>query len=184
MTSRAIVRAGGLAVVLTSLLCLTGQPASAICQNYPTCGVNRPPPAAVTGVTPSSGTTSGGNQVRISLRGVGFGFPRKVYFGSVPSPVVSHAGVIYSNGFITTPYVTAIAPPNPSGVVDVRVSTIDGLTPISSADRYQYCVGSCTPPGIAFISPPSGAADGRNLVTIYGHDLANIASIHFGNAPV
>ncbi|MGH2872311.1 MAG: IPT/TIG domain-containing protein, partial [Solirubrobacteraceae bacterium] len=82
----------------------------------------------VTGVSPAGGPDTGGTTVTIS--GTGFYPGSTVDFGSEPSPSVSYV----------SPYqLTAVAPTG-SGAVDVTITTGEGTSATSAADRFSYPV--------------------------------------------
>jgi IPT/TIG domain len=83
----------------------------------------------VTGVSPTSGPTTGGTSVTIS--GSNLSAATLVSFGST-------AGTITSN---TATQVVATSPAG-SGVVDITVKTAGGTSATSSADRFTYVVAS------------------------------------------
>ena len=91
------------------------------------------PVPAVTGVSPSSGPSAGGNTVTITgedfTGGTGFISPSAVSFGTVPA-----------TSFTTNDdgSITATVPAGAVGVVDVTVTTPGGTSPVSAADQYVY----------------------------------------------
>ena len=91
------------------------------------------PVPAVTGVSPSSGPSVGGNTVTITgedfTGGTGFITPSAVLFGTVPATSFT----ANNDGSIT-----ATVPAGAVGIVDVTVTTSGGTSPISAADQYTY----------------------------------------------
>lgn len=86
-----------------------------------------PVPPTLTGLSPTSGPTTGGNTVTIT--GTSFlSSNTTVFFGATQATNV----VVVSD---TT--ITVTAPPG-TGTVDVTVVTPFGITPITSADQYTY----------------------------------------------
>src|SRR5438132_7128274 len=73
----------------------------------------------VTGVAPSSGTTSGGDAVTIS--GCGFTGATTVKFGNAVAPINSN----------TDSTITTTSPPHAAGTVDVTVTTPSGTSATS-----------------------------------------------------
>ncbi len=120
---------------------------------------------AVTGVSPSGGTTTGGTSVTIS--GSNFTGVTAVSFGGSPA--------IFSPVSDTT--VTATSPAG-SGTVDVRVTTGNGTSAITSADHFTYTSGST--PVVTSISPTSGPAGGNTSVTINGVNFTGVTGVAFG----
>lgn len=88
---------------------------------------------AVTAVSPSSGSTSGETSVIIS--GVNFSGTAVVRFGSV----AAQSFTVMSAGLIT-----AVTPAEPQGVVDVTITTANGTSSLSSADRFAFLAGIAT----------------------------------------
>jgi hypothetical protein len=89
-------------------------------------------PLAVTGVSPASGSTVGGNTVTIT--GSGFTNAFLVNFGSV-------AATNFTVDSDTQ--ITAIAPPGTAGTVDVLVAAGSGTSAASAADQYTYQAPTC-----------------------------------------
>ena len=119
----------------------------------------------VSGVSPSGGTTAGGTSVTIS--GSNFTGVTAVSFGGSPA--------IFSPVSDTT--VTATSPAG-SGTVDVRVTTGNGTSAITSADHFTYTSGST--PVVTSISPTSGPAGGNTSVTINGVNFTGVTGVAFG----
>ncbi len=61
---------------------------------------------------------------------------------------------------------TATAPPEPAGIVDVTVTTPGGTSATSSKDHFTYA------PEITSISPSTGPAKGGNVITVKGVGFA------------
>jgi hypothetical protein len=78
-------------------------------------------------VTPATGTTDGG--VQVTLDGAGFLGVRAVRFGTVRATSVR---VESATRMLVT------APAHAAGVVDIRVTTTFGISPIHLADRFTY----------------------------------------------
>jgi hypothetical protein len=95
--------------------------------------VPRPAPA-VTGISPASGPTGGGNPVTIT--GTNFTNASTVNFGSTPAT---------SFTVDSDTQITATAPAGTAGTEDVLVSTAAGGTSAASAaDQYTYLAPVCT----------------------------------------
>ncbi len=123
---------------------------------------------SVSGVAPASGPTGGGASVAVS--GSGFTGATKVRFGASKATNV----VVVSDTMIT-----AFSPAGAAGVVNVRVTTAGGTSPVSSADRYTY-----DPlPVVSAISPKKGPQLGATVVTITGIGFVPGSTVAFGANP-
>jgi hypothetical protein len=123
----------------------------------------------VTGISPDSGPTSGGNTVTIT--GSNFTATDTVVFGSS----------LAVNTEVSSTEITATVPPEAAGTVDVTVGTYVGYSLTSAADRYTY-VGAVPAPTVTGVSPDSGPNGGRNTVTITGTGFTGATSVSFGSA--
>ena len=119
------------------------------------------PAPAVTGLSPSSGTTAGGTAVTIS--GTNLGGATGVSFGGAGGTITADS----STQIIVT------SPPG-TGTVSVTVTTPGGS---AGAGRFTYVT---PPPAVTAISPSSGTTDGGTTVTITGTNLAGANSVSFG----
>jgi O-glycosyl hydrolase len=98
-----------------------------------------PTSPSVTGVTPISGLTSGGQSVTIT--GSSFSGATSISFGGV----AARSFTINSDTRIT-----AVTPAHAAGAVDVTVAFPNGTSAISAADRFQYVAPNGTaPPTVA-----------------------------------
>ena len=130
-----------------------------------------PPIPTVTSVVPSFGPQSGGNMVTIN--GTNF-IPgiTTVNFGLIPATNV----VVLSSTVLTV-----IAPAG-SSIVDVRVTTPNGTSPITSFDRYSY--DPPVPPTIISLTPNFGPETGGTSVTIEGVGfVTGDTAVFFGTTP-
>ncbi len=122
---------------------------------------------SVTGVSPSSGPTSGGTVVAISgsdLAGV-----RSVHFGANAATSVS-----YNAGLQV---VDATAPASASrGDVDVTVTTENGTSAAEGFDKFDY-IG----PSVTGVVPPAGTPIGGATVRIDGGGFTGATAVHFGS---
>jgi len=115
-----------------------------------------PPVPTVSGVSPSTGTSSGGTMVTIT--GTGFTGATTVTFGSVPDT---------SFTVTSSTSITATAPPASVGTVDVTVTT-GGATSVVNAPADQFSVtpsdasASVIPLGVY---PPSGGGDPSGITS-------------------
>ncbi len=123
---------------------------------------------AVSRVTPNSGTTAGGTTV--TIRGSSFTGATQVYFGSVPAA---------SFAISSDTSITATAPVQAAGVVDVTVATPDGTSPPVSADQFT-CTAAAGMPSVTTVSPASGPTGGGTAVSITGTNFSNVTAVQFG----
>ncbi len=125
-----------------------------------------PPPAApaVTGVSPSSGPTSGGTSVTIS--GKNLGSATGVSFGGAGGSIKSDSSTS----------ITATSPAG-SGTVNITVTTKGGTSATSSADHFTYKTPA---PTVSTVSPKSGPQAGGTSVTITGQNLSGATGVSFG----
>jgi hypothetical protein len=105
--------------------------------------VNNPP--TVTSLSPTGGSTAGGNTVTIN--GSHFAPRPTVKFGSTPASAV---------GFVSQSQLTAKAPAHALGRIDVTVTTAAGTSTATSGDRYAYGA-----PTVTSLSPNGGPAAGQ-----------------------
>jgi hypothetical protein len=126
------------------------------------------PAPAVTGVSPNVGPTGGGTTVVIA--GTDFSGASAVTFGGTAA-----------TGFTidSATSITATAPAQVGGTVDVRVTTVGGTSATSASDQYTYV----PQPSISGLAPSSGSDAGGATVTIAGSGLAAVTSISFGGTP-
>jgi hypothetical protein len=73
--------------------------------------------------------------------------------------------------------ITAVAPAEAAGTVDVTVTSSTGTSATSSADKYTYLATNT--PVVTKVLPPSGKA--FSLVLIEGRNLTNIQAVYFGS---
>jgi len=119
---------------------------------------------SVTGVSPSSGPTSGGNSVNIT--GSGFTGATNVNFGGVGASFsVNNDGSI-----------TATAPAGAVGTVDITVTTNGETSTTSFADLYTYVVQ----PAVSGVSPNVGPTSGGNAVSLSGSGFSTASQVTFG----
>lgn len=137
------------------------------------CPAVTPPAPVVSGLFPTSGTSSGGTLVEIS--GADLAHASAVHFGNVASPQVSE---------LSPQLLTAVAPPGAS-TVDVTVTTPSGTSALATVDKYSYS----TPPSptgsptITSISAAFGPVTGGPIVTVSGTNLGGVSSVNFAGEP-
>lgn len=125
------------------------------------------PPPIVTGLSVSSGSTSGGTTVTIS--GSQFYGATSVRFGTI----LVNSFTINSDGSILT-----TAPAESAGIVDVTVSNSSGTSNTTNADHFTYVNPA---PTITSLSVTSGPLAGGTSVLIHGTNLAGATSVKFGS---
>ena len=84
-----------------------------------------PPPPAVTGVSPASGTTAGGTVVTIT--GTDLAGATGVSFGGAAGTITADTGT----------QITVTSPPG-QGMVDLTVTTPSGTSAVTRADLFTY----------------------------------------------
>ncbi len=140
------------------------------------------PAPTVTGLSPSSGSSSGGTLVTITgtnFHNTDATTPATVSFGSVPG-----TGVTVVNS--TTITVTSpAADPNSPCAVDVTVTSCGQTSPVNPSDEFTYTFPA---PTVTGLSPSSGSSSGGTLVTITGTNFHNTdattpATVSFGGVP-
>ena len=127
-----------------------------------------PPPApAVSGVTPATGSTAGGQQVTVT--GTGFAAGATVTFGGASAPVVS----------TTATAIVVTTPAHAAGAVAVAVRNPDAQAG-SLAGGFTY---QAPPLSLAGVSPATGPVAGGTAVTLAGTGFAAGATVTFGGSP-
>ncbi|MFO7694274.1 MAG: IPT/TIG domain-containing protein [Vicinamibacterales bacterium] len=128
-----------------------------------------PPPVVVgptvLGITPASGSTSGGTPVTIS--GANFAAGAAVSVGGAPATSVT---------VVNSTSITAVTGAHAAGAASVTV-TVDGRSStLSSAFTYV----ALPAPTISAISPSSGSTAGGTTVTLTGTNFASGATVTIG----
>ena len=124
----------------------------------------------VTSLGTSSGTTAGGTSVAIT--GTNFTDAFGVTFGTVPAASV----VVNSSTSIT-----AIAPPQSAGTVDINVTTYAGTSVANSGDHFTYSAASA--PTVTSLGTSSGTTAGGTSVAITGTNFTGATAVSFGTVP-
>ncbi|MGD0091445.1 MAG: IPT/TIG domain-containing protein, partial [Planctomycetota bacterium] len=96
---------------------------------------------AISGIAPATGSTNGG--IKVTITGSGFVSPASVNFGTAAAAAVT---------VVSATQLTALAPSNSAGAVDVRVINPDTQSAVLS-NAFTY------------VAPPSGTASFRFLTT-------------------
>jgi YD repeat-containing protein len=129
------------------------------------------PAPAVLGVGPATGSSAGGYTVTVI--GTALNGATAVSFGTIPGTIqsVDPAGV----------FITVQAPREAVGVVDVRVTTSGGTSPITPADRFTFVT---TPaPVVARLSQTLGSTVGGDVLAISGSGFTGATGVQFGSTP-
>ena len=127
-------------------------------------------PPTVESVSPSEGREKGGTTV--SIKGTNLAGATEVHFGSAPATSfrVNREGT----GILAVTPAVAVAGER---TVDVTVTTPEGTSPISPADRFSYNIA---PPVISSVSPREGKAAGGTAVMISGENFIEVMAVKFG----
>jgi hypothetical protein len=120
---------------------------------------------AVTGVSPASGSTSGGTSVMIT--GTDLTGASAVLFGTTPAA---------SFAPISSTQVSAVAPAG-TGTVFITVTATDGTSPQVAAGAFAY---HAPVPVVTSISPSNGSAAGATSVTVTGVNFTGVTGVSFG----
>jgi hypothetical protein len=124
------------------------------------------PAPTVTGIAPTGGTTAGGTAVVIT--GTNLTGATAVKFGTT-------AATGYTVNSATQ--ITATAPAEAAGTIDITVTTAGGTSTLSSADQFTYAVPG---PAITAVSPKAGPTAGGTSVVITGTNLTGATAVKFG----
>jgi hypothetical protein len=129
------------------------------------------PIPAVSGISPSSGSTAGGISVTIS--GTGFSGTNftatAVNFGSVSATSLT---------VNSATSIIAVSPAESTGTVDIVVITPGGTSPVNTADRFTYVIPV---PAVTGIAPTSGSTAGGATVGITGNNFIGATAVNFGS---
>jgi hypothetical protein len=117
----------------------------------------------VTSLSPTGGSSAGGNIVTIN--GTNLAPGAAVKFGTTASSSVS---------FVSATQLKAKAPAHALGIVHVTVTTPGGTSTATNADRYAYAA-----PTVTSVSPNAGSTAGGNTVTIGGTNFVAGMTVRF-----
>jgi hypothetical protein len=124
----------------------------------------------VTSLDVNTGPSTGGTVVTVF--GSGFTGATSVSFGSVLADFQ-----VNSDGSIT-----AYAPPQVAGTVDITVTSFSGTSAASSADQFTFTNAAL--PVITSLSVSSGSTAGGTLVTLTGSGFTNAYAVNIGGTSV
>ncbi len=119
---------------------------------------------AVTGVSPTAGSTAGGDVITIT--GSNFIGITAVHVGGV---------LATSFSVVSATQITATTPAHAAGTVDVRVTNAGATSAVTVADHFAYQA-----PAVTGVSPNVGPTLGGTVVTITGSNFIGITAVHFG----
>jgi hypothetical protein len=123
----------------------------------------------VTGLSQTSGPSSGGNTLTIS--GTNLAGTQQVLFGQTAA----------SFTLVSSTSLSVTVPAGVVGTVDVTVTTPLGISAPVSADQYTY---QSAPPTVTGVSPSTATTAGNVLVTITGTNFSTVTGVSFGTTPV
>jgi hypothetical protein len=124
------------------------------------------PGPEITAVSPAFGSPSGGTTVTIT--GTGFLDSDMVDFGNKSATNIVDQ---------TATQLTATSP-NGTGIVDITVTNVRGISDTVAADQFTYEDA----PTVTSVSPNSGSGGGGTAVTIIGTGFSDETSVKFGSA--
>lgn len=116
----------------------------------------------ITSVTPSTGSTAGGQSVTLS--GTGLSGATAVTLGGSAASITAN----------TASAITITTPAHASGAVNVVVSTPAGT--VTATNGYTYGSG----PSVSSLSPSTGPTSGGQTVTASGANLTGVTAVTFG----
>ncbi|WP_336691434.1 IPTL-CTERM sorting domain-containing protein [Delftia acidovorans] len=119
----------------------------------------------VTSISPTAGPTAGGATVTIT--GTNLSGATAVTFGGTAA-----SGVTVNSAT----QITATAPAQAAGTVDVRVTTMGGTSATSVADQFTYVAM----PTVTSVSPTAGPSAGGTSVVITGTNFSGTTAVTFG----
>jgi IPT/TIG domain/Regulator of chromosome condensation (RCC1) repeat len=123
------------------------------------------PQPSISALAPSAGIVAG----TIRIKGSNLAGATGVSFGTTPATSFSEP----NGGEI------AAVVPKGIGTVDVRVTTVGGTSPITTADQFTY-TPSGPVPTIAKLAPKKGVGAGGTRVVIHGTELKEAVEVDFG----
>lgn len=119
----------------------------------------------ISAVSPTSGPAAGGTAVTIT--GIGFTNATGVTFG----------GTTAAFSVTSDTQISATSPAGTAGVVDIRVTTPGGTSPVSTADQFTYVAAA---PTVTSLSPTGGPTTGGTSVIITGTNFTGATGVSFG----
>ena len=126
------------------------------------------PAPAVTAIAPTAGPMAGGTEVTVT--GTDFTGATSVTFGGTEGTDLAVA---------SDTSLTVVSPPHAAGVVDVLVTTPEGISAQVASDDFEFLAPG-DPPTVTAVAPTSGPTTGGTEVTVTGTDFAGATSVTFG----
>ncbi|HEY5151725.1 MAG TPA: IPT/TIG domain-containing protein, partial [Mycobacterium sp.] len=126
-----------------------------------------PPKPAVTGITPTGGTTAGGTVVTVT--GSNLTGATRATFGGTAGTALT---------VVSPTQLTVTSPARAAGVVDMQVTTPGGASALAAGDRYTYTAPP--KPVVTAIVPTGGSTAGGTVVTVTGSNLTGATRATFG----
>lgn len=120
----------------------------------------------VTGVSPTFGSTAGGNTVTVT--GVNFDDAISIEF----EPGNNGSGLVQ----VSPTELTVIAPSHIGGQVDLVVTNLAGTSDVAIGDGYIYD----DVPTLNSVTPSTGTSAGGTTVAINGTGYLSVTAVHFG----
>jgi len=144
------------------------------------------PPPAVTGVSPPTGPTGGGNSVTVTgttFESVGQFTTTSVLVGThnitvSPCPPTPSAPCFTVNS--ATQLTIGYMPAHVVGTIDVFVTTPEGTSIAQTSDEYTYA----PIPTVSGVSPNAGVVAGGNTVTVTGTLLSGATEVSVGTTNI
>ena len=137
-----------------------------------------PTQIAVVAVEPKTGTSTGGDSVRVDVNANVAVVPKAILFGSVPASSVQYLGL----SGVDIQRFSVVTPPNRGGDVHVTVVTQDSSSAPSPNNLFQYVEPTTPPPPtIIAIDPATGSVVGGDTVRINGTDIGDAKEVKFGD---
>jgi hypothetical protein len=148
----------------------TGNNSSTLVETSATITTNPAPVPAVAGVSPNSGSPSGGTNVTIS--GTGFSGATSVTFNGTPATNV----VVMNDSTITATSPSA----SKVGTSDIVVTTPGGISATSIADQFTYIYPT---PVVTSVAPNSGPTSGNTPILVTGTGFTGATSVTLDGIP-
>ncbi|GAA5015815.1 hypothetical protein GCM10023258_00810 [Terrabacter aeriphilus] len=127
---------------------------------------------SVTGLSTRTSSTAG--QATVTITGSGLYRASSVHFGTTPASGLTR---------VSRTQVRVTAPAHAAGVVDVRVTTPGGTSPVVAAGRFRYAAPAQPAPltpVVTGLSTRSGSTAGGTVVTLTGQRLTGATRVLFG----